>query len=136
MNGEGEEGVSGASAMAERLSASVRKLKEKVYPSRTKGVPTVMSHGVGCSSSGLLLAMVTDDSRFSVKVTARAARADWMVAAARNRQMVVERRFMVFCGDASQAVAQRSMNGDDVELSGRCAKWSRERVWRRDGSCC
>lgn len=78
MNGKGEEGVSGASAMAERLSASVRKLKEKVYPSRTKGVPTVMSHGLGSSASGLLLAMVT----------ARAARADWMVAAARNRQMV------------------------------------------------
>ena len=70
---------------------------------------------------------VTDEPRFPVKVTVRAARADGSVEAARRREAVAEGSFMVVFGDAVQAATQHSMSGDDVKLSCRCgdgAKWS------------
>ena len=93
--------------------------------------PTVMSHGAGSSSRGPLSTMVTDEPRFPVKVTVRAARADGSVATARRREAVEERSFMVGCGGAAQAVMQHSMRGSDVKCcrsSGNAAKWSNEGV--------
>ena len=74
--------------------------------------------------------MVTEEPRFPVNVTVRAARADGSVATARRMQAVAEGKFMALCGDAAQAATQYSMRGDDVKLSWKCGGgviWSRER---------
>jgi hypothetical protein len=73
--------------------------------------------------------MVTDEPRFPVKVTVRAARADGNVEAARRREAVAEGSFMVMCGDAAQAATQHSMRSGDVKCGhsgGNAAKWSNE----------
>jgi hypothetical protein len=61
--------------------------------------------------------MVTDEPRFPVKVTVRAARADGSVEAARRREAVAEGMFTVMCGDAAQAATQHSINADDVKFT-------------------
>ena len=85
----------------------------------------VMSHGDGSSSRGPLSMTVTDEPRFPVKVTVRAARADGSVDAARRREAVAEGSFMVMCGWAVQAAKHHSMMGEVVKCrnkSGDAAK--------------
>lgn len=82
--------------------------------------PTVMSHGAGSSSRGPLSMMVTEEPRFPVKVTVRAARADGSVATARRREAVDEGSFMAYCGRAAQAATQHSMSAGSVKLFGNC----------------
>ena len=64
--------------------------------------------------------MVTDEPRFPVKVTVRAARADGSVATARRREAVEEGGVMACCGDAVQTESQHSMSANDVKLILKC----------------